>query len=147
MKKIIILTIIILCFTLTIIFSITLLYDKPVNETAYRDYTDLIVSNSSWVELDNSDFNSVILKTYSDKILSLIASLENGVPIIVELEGGKYCEPGKNAFVVASCFTETDAITIYEKSNNSYNKLSTSLEGLLEYAKRFFIINDAEVLK
>ena len=47
MKKIIILTIIILCFTLTIIFSITLLYDKPVNETAYRDYTDLIVSNSS----------------------------------------------------------------------------------------------------
>ncbi len=146
MKKIIILTVVVLCFTLILIFSIAL-YNKPTNKTTYKDYASLITSNSSWIDLNNSDFNSIILKTYSDKILSFIDSLENGIPVIVELEGGKYCEPGKNNFVVASGFTTSNAISIYSKSDDSYNKLFTSLEELLEYATRFFIINDAEVLK
>lgn len=146
MKKIIILTIVILCFTLVMILSIGF-YNNSDDTIKYKDYTGIITFNSSWVELNNSDFNSIILKTYSDKILSFIDSLENGIPVIVELEGGKFCSPGKNNFVVASRFTTSDYLTIYRKTDNSYEKLFTSLEELLEYATRFFVIDDMEVLK
>ena len=146
MKKIITLTVILLSLTLILIFSL-LFYKQPTNEVKYKDYTEIIKSDSSWVNLNKSDFNSIILKTYSDKILSFINSLENGIPVIVELEGGKFCSSGKNNFVVASCFTTSDYLTIYQKTDNSYEKLFTSMEELLEYATRFFIIDDAEVLK
>lgn len=148
MKKIIMLTVLILCFTLIMLISVCFFYSASNDDNAkYKDYTNTITSNSSWIELDKSDFNSIILKTYSDKILSFINSLESGIPVIVELEGGKYCDTGKNNFVVASGFTSSDAVSIYIKSDNSYKQLLTSLEELLEYATRFFIIDDTEVLK
>ena len=146
MKKIIMLVVIVLCFTFILVFSL-LFYSRPTEDLKYKDYTDIITSNSSWVALDKSDFNSLLLKTYSDKILAFIDSLESGIPVIVELDGGKFCEPGKNNFIVASGFTSDDGLSIYEKSDNSYEKLLTSLEELLEYATRFFVIDDMGVLK
>lgn len=145
MKKIIMLTVFVLCFTLILIFSLVF-YHKPQEEVKYKDYTEIITSNSSWITFEKSDFNSLILKTYSDKVLSFIDSLENGVPVIVELEGGKLCETGKNNFVVASAFSSSDNVAVYMKSDSSYTKLLISLEELLEYATRFFLIDNMEVL-
>lgn len=145
MKKIIMLTVFVLCFTLIMIFYL-MFYNEPQEEVKYKDYTEIITSNSSWIDLEKSDFNSLILKTYSNKVLTFIDSLENGVPVIIELEGGKLCETGKNNFIVASAFSSSDNVTVYMKSDNSYTKLLISLEELLEYATRFFLLNNTEVL-
>lgn len=145
MKKIIMLTVFVLCFTLIMIFYL-MFYNEPQEEVKSKDYTEIITSNSSWIALEKSDFNSLILKTYSNKVLTFIDSLENGVPVIIELEGGKLCETGKNNFVVAAAFSSSDNVTVYMKSDNSYTKLLISLEELLEYATRFFLLDNTEVL-
>lgn len=146
MKKIFILIIAILCFVLILLASL-FLYDKPETEVQYRDYSEIILSNSSWINLDKSDLNSLLLKTYSNNILTIIDSLENSIPIIVEVNGGQFAKENKNNFIVASAFASSSNIYIYvPKENGTYEKGISSLEVLLENAVRFFVINDEEVL-
>ena len=147
MKKVFILIIIILSFLLILLSSLFLYNFSDTKNIEYKDYSNIILDNSSWVNLNKEDFNSLVLKTYSENILAIINSLENSKPIIFEVHGGKFSNENKNNFIVASSFIDSNNIYIYVSlSNNTYEKRITSLEEVLENAVRFFIINDEEVL-
>lgn len=146
MKKIFILIIAILCFVVIMIASL-FLYDTPETEVTYRDYSEIILNNSSWVTLEKSDFNSLLLKTYSDNILTIISSLENSIPVIVEVNGGQFAKENNNFIIASAFYSSSDLYAYVPTDNDKYNKVITSLEALLENAVRFFVISDEEVLR
>lgn len=146
MKKIFILIVIMLCLILIMLSSL-LLYKTEEEVIIPKDYSEIILSNSSWITLDNSDFNSLLLNTYSDKILTIINSLENSIPIIIEVHGGQFSKENRNNFIVASAFDASNNVYSYIPTDESYEKITTSLEILLENAVSFLVINDEEVLK
>lgn len=148
MKKVYLLIIFILCFLLVLLLSL-FLFIRPQEEAviSYKDYSNVILDNSSWVTLDKSDFNSLVLMTYSNKILDIISSLENAIPVIFEVNGGQFCKDNKNNFVVVSAFDTDNTVFAYVKVNDEYEKFNSSLEEILENATRFFIINDEEAVR
>lgn len=149
MKKLFIFIIAIFCFLLILLLSLFLHSEPTKNgeEKVYTDYSKLILDNSSWLNLSKSDFNSLLLETYSENILAIINSLENSTPVIIEVNGGKFSVENKNNFIVASSFDDTGKVFIYLPSGNNYTKATSSLEELLENAVRIFVINDEGVLK
>lgn len=146
MKKIFILVIIMLSLILIMLSSL-FLYDESEETIVTKDYTDIILSNSSWSDFSKSDFNSLLLKTYSDNVLSILSSLEDAIPVIVEVNNGKFSEENKNNFIVMSSFASSSNVYIYLCNGTSYEKKITSLESILENTVRFFMIDNKEVLK
>lgn len=148
MKKFIVPLIIILILTLLSLLAFAL-YSIYFNkqEAIYTDFSSTILENSSWCALSKEDFNSLVLKSYSHNILTLLNSLESGIPVIVKVAGGTLAEEGKYNFIVASSFATSDTVYIYVKIGDSYKKTTVSLEKLLEDADRFFVLKDTEVLK
>lgn len=147
MKKLFISLILVFVFLAILLLSVFI--DTPSKkEVVYKDFSEIILKNSSWVNLEKSDLNSIILLTYSDNVLRIIDSLENSIPVIFEVNGGKFSKENKNNFIVASSLASSNTAYIYVPDTTSeYTKLAISLEELLENATRFFIINDKEVLE
>lgn len=149
MKKLFTFIILIFCFLLVLLLSL-FLHSEPngrEKEIVYTNYSDLILDNSSWISVTKNDFNSLVLKTYSENILTIINSLEESLPVIVEVNGGRFSIENKNNFIVASSFDTNGDVYIYLPNGDNYTKTSSSLEELLENAARVFVINDEEVLK
>lgn len=148
MKKVYLLIIFILCFLLVLLLSLFLfIQPKEDDVVTYNDYSSVILNNSSWVTLDKSDFNSLILMTYSNNILDIISSLENAIPVIFEVNGGQFSKDNKNNFIVVSAFDTNNTVLAYAKVDDGYEKFNSSLEEILENATRFFIINDEEAVR
>lgn len=147
MKKIYILIICILFFCLLLLGSLLLtINDNSKEVIAYRDLSSNILEDSVWIELEKSDLNSLILKTYSNNILDIITSLENAIPVIFEVNGGQFADSNKNNFIIVSSFDSENTVSVSLPSgNNSYISKSTTLEEVLEDATRFFISKGKEV--
>lgn len=149
MKKLFIFIIFIFCFLLILLLSLLLhsTSNESEKEKVYADYSQLILDNSSWITFTKNDFNSLLLKTYSENILTIINLLENSIPVIVEVNGGKFSPENKNNFIVASSFDVNGKVYVYLPNENNYIKAVSSLEELLENAVRVLVINNEEVLK
>lgn len=147
MKKILILIISILLFLIVLLVYAIFSNPDKSEEIKWRDYSEIIQNNSSWITLDKSDYNSLLLKTYSHNILSIIGSIEEAVPVIVEVEGGLFSEDEKNNFLVVSAFASDENVYFYRKDKDGYIKGIASLSRILEDATRFFVIDSEEVLQ
>lgn len=145
MKKIILLVILLLCFMLIFLASLLLTNKEADMPIKYNDYSESILSSSSWVDLDSSDFNSLILGSYSINMSNIINSLEEAIPVIVEVYGGQFSNSNRNNFIVVSRFDENGNVNIYvPNGNGEYDKKVSSLEEVFENAVRFFITNNKE---
>ena len=135
--------ILILIFGISTIIAILFLIKINTDDTSisyYKDYSNLIMENSSWEDFSENDFNSLVVKAYSTNVLSIIDSLEKAIPVIIEVQGGQFSVT-KNNFIIASSFNSSNKVVIYLKNGDSYIKKSISIESLLENATRFFILD------
>lgn len=135
--------ILILIFGIITIIAILFLIKINTDDTSisyYKDYSNLIMENSSWEDFSENDFNSLVVKAYSTNVLSIIDSLEKAIPVIIEVQGGQFSVT-KNNFIIASSFNSSNKVVIYLKNGDSYIKKSISIESLLENATRFFILD------
>lgn len=140
--KIIILILVFGIITLMAILLLMKINDDNTSISSYKDYSNLIMENSSWKDFSENDFNSLVVKAYSTNVLSIIESLEKAIPVIIEVQGGQFSLT-KNNFIIASSFNSSNKVVIYLKNGNSYIKKNISIESLLENATRFFILDSS----
>lgn len=140
--KIIILILVFGIITLMAILLLMKINDDNTSISSYKDYSNLIIENSSWKDFSENDFNSLVVKAYSSNVLSIIESLEKAIPVIIEVQGGQFSLT-KNNFIIASSFNSSNKVIIYLKNGNSYIKKNISIESLLENATRFFILDSS----
>ena len=81
--KIIILILVFGIITLMAILLLMKINDDNTSISSYKDYSNLIMENSSWKDFSENDFNSLVVKAYSTNVLSIIESLEKAIPVII----------------------------------------------------------------
>jgi len=105
-----------------------------------------ILENSSWIQLTKDDFYGYLNGTYTPAVQAIIESLEEAVPVIFQTSNDKFGKFENYTFIVASAFnTENKIYTYYYNSEtNSYIKVLSSLENLLENAHAVYIYKETE---
>jgi len=152
MKKIIILVSVLLLI-ITLIFG-GYLYkfynmEKPDNTVLNESLKERIEKNSSWVFLSQEDLNGYLNESYTKNVETIINSLEEAIPVIIETQNDKFTKDETSAYVVASSFNSSNKVYLYyyNRDTSSYEKTLVSLESLLEDATAAYIYDETEELK
>lgn len=150
MKKFIIPIVIFLMIVFTILLFTLNIINKSSTSINFEKLENTIEDNSKWIELSSEDFNSLLLGNYSSNILAIINSLEESIPVILQISDSKFSsdkEPG--TFIVATCFDKDNNVYFYtyNQETSKYTKKLSSLNTILESATAVFILQDTEVLK
>lgn len=150
MKKwiLLIFTMIIIILSISAIYILDLFPKDSANSNKELALQEQILSNSSWIELKNEDFYGYLNETYTPSILAIINSLENAVPVIVQITSNKFSNVDGGIFIVASAFTSDNQVYVYyyNPETNKYEKTTASLDFILEDATAAFIYNETEGL-
>jgi len=151
MKKLAIFILIVLSI-LALLLSI-FLYSSLSSDTNTREkdskLQEAILKQSDWIYLTEEDFYGYLNGTYTSSVQTIISSLEEAVPVIFQISGGKFEADGVGTYVVASAFNSSNEIYVYyyNSNKNKYIKNLYSLEYLLEDAAAAYIYNGTEGLR
>ena len=133
---------------LLLFVAVCIYYTFQINpkETVAVDYTEEILSASSWIELTQKDIDLLVNDTYSDNMKLIIASLEKGMPLILYVQGG-FSDPEKNGnYLTLSAFDTEGNVIVYDKTENGFMKTSRDFYMVMEAASAAFILTESEVL-
>ena len=150
MKKLIALIICVFLLIGTIIglyiYSISIASKNIPDNTALKEE---ILNNYSWKNVTKEDFNGYLNGTYTSSIKTIIASLEEAIPVILHVNSNRFGNNDKGTFVVASAFDTTNKVYVYyhDSNLNEYKKTLVKLESLLEDADSVFIYKRLEGLQ
>lgn len=150
MKKFIIIIIMFLIIISTILLIVLNIINNSTTKINYEKLEDTIVDNSKWIELSTEDFNSLLLGNYSSNILKIINSLEESIPVILQISDSKFSTNKESGtFIVATCFDKNNNVYFYtyDLKSSTYTKKLSSLDTILESATAVFILEDTEVLR
>ena len=128
------------------------IYSININSKNVPDYTELkkeILNNYSWKNITKEDFNGYLNGTYTSSIKTVIASLEEAVPVILHINSNRFGNNDNGTFVIASAFDESNKVYVYyyDSNLNEYKKTAVKLESLLEDANSVFIYKRWEELQ
>jgi len=116
------------------------------NEAVLVDYTEEILSASSWIELTQNDIDLLVSDTYTDNMNLVINSLEKGIPVILYVEGG-FSDPEENGnYLTLSCFDTDGKVITYDKTDSGFLKTSRDFYMVMEAANAAFIMTEGVVL-
>lgn len=115
-------------------------------QTESIDYTEQILSSSSWIEFTQHDIDLLVNDNYTDNVNAVIKSLENGIPVILYVEGGFLDTQNNGNYVTASYFDTNGNIVVYYKTDDGFLKISNDFYMVMESAKAAFVMTEGEIL-
>jgi len=147
MRKYIVLITAILSMILMIILLCVYYGNKlPSEPTVQTVSTDEILANGNWIDITPEDIDLLSNENYSENIKQIITSLENGIPVILKVEGGSFNKTGNGSYITLSAFDTEGKVITYIKKGEAFQKLPVDFYLALEGASSAFIITNEESL-
>lgn len=145
-KYLIMITSVLVVLLLFVAVCIYYTFQINPNEVISVDYTEEILSASSWIELTQNDIDLLVSDTYTDHTKQIINSLEKGIPVILYVEGG-FLDPNENGnYLTLSCFDSNGNVIVYDKTETGFLKTSRDFYMVMEAANAAFILTEGEIL-
>jgi len=119
---------------------------QPETPTVPAVNSDEILANGEWISLTSKDIDLLSNDNYTDNIKQIISSLENGIPVILQVNGGILDKSGTGNYITLSAFDKEGNVITYIKGKNEFQKASIDFYLALENASAAFIITNEESL-
>jgi len=106
--------------------------------------TDELLASMTKVELTTEDIDGLVNDVYSTNIKKIVNSLENGIPVILYVEGGFFDKNEIGNYITLSAFDTNGNVILYEKKDSAFSKSSVDFNYALEAASSAFIFTNEE---